>query len=255
MSEAVKSAERVLRVIDALTASSSGLTFAQLCDSLSLPKSSAHGLLKTMIDGGYLFLGADRCYRLGIRVWEAGQAYSRMFDLPTTAKPFLLAARDALNETVQLAILDGHENVYVAKEDGNQRLTLVSHVGGRLPAYATALGKVLLAGLSDQELARRLTGVSFQRFTSTTITSKARLADELAMIRRNGYAIDNAEYTPGVHCVAAPVRDHTGVTVAAMSVSVPEVRNDPNSRQRILEVLQHEAAGLSKQLGYRQDGP
>lgn len=255
MSEAVKSAQRVLQVIDAVTSSTSGLTFVQLCDSLSLPKSSAHGLLKTMVDNGYLVLGSDRCYRLGIRVWEAGQAYARMFDLPTTAKTFLLAARDALNETVQLAVLDGHENVYVAKEDGDQRLTLVSHVGGRLPAYATALGKVLLAGLPDDELHRRLAGVRFQRFTSTTVTSSARLADELAAIRERGYAVDNAEHTPGVHCLAVPVRDHTGATVAAMSVSVPDVRGDQNSREKILEVLRHEAAGLSKQLGYRQDGP
>lgn len=255
MSEAVKSAERVLQVIDALTASDSGLTFAQLCDSLALPKSSAHGLLKTMIDGGYLILGADRCYRLGIRVWEAGQAYTRMFDLPATAKPFLVAARDALNETVQLAVLDGYENVYVAKEDGNQRLMLVSHVGGRLPAYATALGKVLLAGLPDDELDRRLAGVRLERFTPTTITTRARLAGELAAIRREGYAIDNAEHTPGVHCVAVPVRNHAGAAVAAMSVSVPEVRNEPRSQERILEVLRAEAAGLSRQLGYRPDEP
>lgn len=255
MPEAVKSAERVLRVLDALTASESGLTFAQLCETLELPKSSAHGLLKTMADAGYVVLGADRCYRLGIRVWEAGQAYTRMFNLPTTARPFLVAARDALNETVQLAVLDGHENVYVAKEDGNQRLALVSHVGGRLPAYATALGKVLLAGLPDEEIDRRLAGVRLQRFTSTTVTSRARLSQELASIRSDGYAVDNAEHTPGVHCVAAPVRDHTGNTVAAMSVSVPQVRNDPTSRERILEVLRHEAAGLSKQLGYRPDLP
>ncbi len=254
MSEAVKSAVRVLRVIDVVASSKSGLTFAQLCGSLSLPKSSAYGLLKTMTDGGYLVLGADRHYRLGIRVWEAGEAYTRMFDLPTAAKPFLVAARDALNETVQLAVLDGHENVYVAKEDSDHRLMLVSHVGGRLPAYATALGKVLLAGLPEDELGCRFLGVRLERFTPSTITTRARLADELATIRKDGYATDNAEYTPGVHCIAVAVSDHTGATVAAMSVSVPAVRNDPRTRKRILGVLRAEAAGLSKQLGYCPDG-
>lgn len=251
VSDAVKSAERVLLVIDALTATPSGLTFAQLCDQLQIPRSSAHGLLKTMTGRGYLVLGADRAYRLGIRIFEAGQAYAQAFGLASAARPHLIAARDTLNETVQLAVLDGIENVYVAKEDGNHRLTLVSHIGGRLPAYATALGKVLLAGLSDDEVAQRFDGVRLERFTPTTITSRSRLLAELRTVREQGFATDNAEHTDGVFCTAVPVRDHSGATVAAISVSVPGIRNDPARRDKVLSILTREAQSLSNSLGYR----
>jgi DNA-binding IclR family transcriptional regulator len=205
----VKSALRVLLIIELLTDEQDGLTFAQICEQLNLPKSSAYVLLQTMKERGHLDLDKAGRYRLGIRVWEAGQAWTRGFDLAAAARPYLQSARDELGETVQLAILDGIEIVYLAKEDSDQRLVLQSHVGARLPAYATGLGKVLLSGLSDDEVLARLSTTAPVAFTPHTIVDPPTLITELQTVRRNGYGMDYGEYTQGVICVAVPVSNDT----------------------------------------------
>jgi DNA-binding IclR family transcriptional regulator len=252
-SESVKSALRVLLVIELLTEDPAGLTFAQICRRLDLPKSSAYALLRTMTEAGHLTLDdGTHLYRLGIRIWQAGEAYLQGFDLASTARPHLRAARDQLGETVQLAVLDGMYNVYLAKEEADQRLVLQSRVGGRLPAYATGLGKVLLAGLADEELSARLAGEELRTFTSTTIIDPARLLAVLHEIRERGYGTDHGEFTDGVVCVAVPVRGRHGEVVAAMSVSVPSVRAQANFEPSAAEVLGREAVALSRLLGYQQ---
>ncbi|WP_268961274.1 IclR family transcriptional regulator [Nonomuraea cypriaca] len=248
----VKSAGRALEVIELLTRRPRGLSFTEICEELELPKSSGHGLLATMVRRGFLRLDdAGRRYTLGIRVWEAGQAYLWAIDLERAAKPIMEAIRDDLNEVVQLAVLDGTDNVYVAKVDPDQALVLASRVGARIPAHTTALGKVLLAGLEEAELRRRFEGREFVRFTRTTIASLADLEVELAGVRRGGHAIDQGEYTAGVFCVGVPVRDHNGGVRAGMSVSVPEVRLTPALRRRMLHALEKGAGELSAHLGYR----
>lgn len=190
-----------------------------------------------------------------MRFWEAGQAFLRGADLSRICRPYLEAARDELQETIELAILDGRDNVYIAKVEADQRLKLVSQVGGRLPAHATALGKVLLAGLDDDELTERLRGVRLERYTDRTIAHPAQLREELQRTREQGYATDHGQYTPGVACVAVPIRDHQGTIVAAMSASAPEVRIHERRRTRecMRDVLQGQARRLSTALGYRDE--
>ena len=254
-SASVKSALRVLLILELLTDEPAGLTFAQICARLGLPKSSTYALLRTMKDRGHLDLVESGCYRIGIRIWQAAQARTHGFDLAALARPHLRAARDELRETVQLAVLDGVENVYLAKEDcEEQRLVLQSRVGARLPAYATGLGKALLAGLDDSEVLARLSSTHLEAFTSTTIAEPAKLLKVLHEVRRCGFSMDHGEYTEGVVCVAVPVRDHCGVVTAAISVSVPDIRADRNFQKKAVEVLTREATGLSALLGHSESG-
>ena len=140
-----------------------------------------------------------------MRVWQVAQNFAYVDSLAQLARKHLTAARDELNETVQLAVLNGINNVYVAKVEADHPLRLVSQVGSRLPAYATGLGKVLLSGLEPTELRRRMTGTTVKHFTERTITSPDVLEQRLAEIRAKGYGEDEGEYTPGVYCVAVPV--------------------------------------------------
>lgn len=250
MTESVKSAQRVMQIVELLTGSGS-LTFPEISEELALPRSSLHGLLATMSGGGFLgFDEQSRRYHLGIRLWEAGQAYDRDRNLVRSAMPVLRAIRDELNETAQLAIRDGADNVYVAKVEADQKLVLVSHVGSRLPAYATGLGKALLAGLPDAEVQGLYADTPMMKYTDKTITAVNDLLERLATVRKRGYATDDGEYTPGVFCVAAPVRNATGLTVAAMSVSVPTVRVDATARRRMVRAVGRGAAQLSRELGF-----
>lgn len=249
--ETVKSAHRALLILELLTAMEAEVTFTEIADRLDLPRSSVSGLLRTMTDAGWLRLDPHtRAYSLGIRALEAGNAYQRSLGLPARALPIMTDVRDELNEIVQLAVLDGRFNVYIAKVDGSHALRLASEVGRRLPAHATGLGKAILAYLDHSDLLRRFEGVVFESYTPNTITSMEALEDELHRIRRQGFAIDNEEYSLGVRCVAAPVRDHSGTVSCAISVSAPMFRFDRARRARARDLIVRAAADLSRTLGY-----
>lgn len=246
----VKSSDRTLAILELLTEHPEGLTLTEIQHELSLPKSSTYTLLTTMAARGFLEQDARRRFHVGIRLWQAGQAYVAATDFEKLAMPFMQAVRDELNETVQLATLDGVDNVYIGKVDSDQALRLESRVGIRLPAYATGLGKAMLSLLDDDEIRRRFADVVFEAFTPTTITSLDALLERIAVVRSRGYAEDDGEYTPGVFCVAVPIRG-TSDRLAALSVSVPEVRKTGDLIARTIASLTEATESLSARLGYR----
>ena len=249
--EAVKSAQRVLAILELLTAREGPLTFTEIAGALGYPRSSLHSLLATLAQSGWVELDpGNRRYTLGIRAWQAGNAYLRAVDLADRARPHMERVRDGLGETVQLAVLDGRHNVYVAKVDGRQLLSLASAVGRRLAAHATGVGKVLLADLPAAERRALLSGPPLEHFTVHTLTDLARLEEQFSLIRERGYGVDDEEYTLGVRCVAVPVRDHTGRAVAGMSVSVPTIRFDQARADDALARLTTAAEELSATLGW-----
>lgn len=250
----VKSALRVLLLIELLTDHPRGLTFPEIREALDLPKSSLHGLLKVTTERGHLtFDEGNRTYRLGVRQLEAGQAFFAGSDLRERAIPVMERIRDEINETVQLAVLDGRENVYIAKVGATQALQLVSEVGSRLPAHATGVGKVLLAHLDRDELERRFASVVFEKFTERTVGSLEELEVVLETIRRNGYGIDDGEYTEGVYCLAVPVFGSGTNPLAAMSVSIPSIRVKAGTHDAVLTMLLAESRRLSAALGHRSE--
>ena len=252
----VKSADRVLTLIELLTEHRGGLTFAQLQEITGWPRSSLHGLVRTMSERHHVeFDPHSQVYRVGVRIWEAGQAFNSQIEITELSMPYLEEARDRLSETIQLAVLEGIENIYVAKVEASHPLRLASYVGARLPSYATGIGKVLLAGLSEQELDRRLADVEFVPYTGTTICSMDRLRSVLREARAQGFAMDNEEYTVGVRCYAVPVRDHSGDVTAAISTSIPSARVSDGISERALDVLGDAAGRISAKLGYRVRSP
>ena len=250
---AVKSAKRTLDILVLMTSREARMTFTEISVALDLPRSSLHGLLSTLVESGWVtYYPANKTYGLGIRTLEAGNAYLRTDDLPSRARPFMERIRDALDETVQLSVLDGRFNVYVTKVDGQQALVLASAVGRRLPAHATGVGKVLLADLDQAALDRLFSRVRLERFTKNTLTDRASLYRRLQSIREAGYGTDEEEYTVGVRCLAVPIQDQRGQVIAAMSVSVPVIRFDEQISARALALLLETASALSAALGYQK---
>jgi len=249
--EGVKSAHRALAILELLAQADRPMTFAEIGVALSLPRSSLFGLLNTLRDRGWIDLAeGERGYRLGIRTLEAGNAYQRSLDLLVIAKPQMERIRDALDETVQISVLEGRRNIYLDKVEGGQRLRLDSEVGRRLPAHATALGKMLLADLPNDAIATLFDGIALETFTATTLGSLDALLRELAIIRDQGFAEDREEHTVGVRCVAYPIHNHTGRTIAAMSVSFPTVRFTPERGDSARALLDHATRAISMRLGY-----
>lgn len=246
----IKSAERVMDLLELISRQRDGLGFTALIDALDYPKSSLHGLLRALTDRGFLSYDPEgKVYRIGVGVWEAGQSYTQAAHTARVALPHLRNARDVLGETVQMAILDGLDNVYIAKEESPQAFRLVSDVGNRLPAHTTGLGKVLLAALPSDELDRRLEGVRLSRYTQHTVTGHDELKARLERIRVLGYAEDSGEYTLGLYCLAVPVK-RRGSVVAAISCSTPVARlNRPVTPDpRMLNIMTSTAAAISRDL-------
>ena len=250
----VKSAERVLNIIEFLASDACGRTFSDISRALGLPKSSLHELLGVLTQRGYLdYDEAGRTYSLGIRIWESGQAYLRHHDLIREALPVMENIVSRVNETAQLAILDGLENVYLAKVDSTHPLRLQSEVGRRLHAHATGLGKVLLAHLPTEQLDNRLDGVALPRFTANTIADRQQLRAEFVSILQRGFAIDAEEYTPGLSCVAVPISQSQSRVVAAMSVSIPVTRLTIEQLSTSLSLLADGSLHIARRLGSATD--
>jgi len=247
-SQSVKSAQRTLELLEFVARHPDGVTFVELADELPYPKSSLHGLLQTVVAMKWLTLDPDdRRYSIGVRPWEVGQAFRRSRDIVIRARRYLREANEALDETVQLGILDDLDVVYLDKVEGTQPLRLVSSVGSRLPAYVTGIGKALLSGLPAHVLRDRFAGQELTGYTAHTITSGDRLLEVLEDVRTQGYATDDGEYSNGVYCVAVPIFGRPGQTVAAVSFSVPTARIQSGDvrAERMIEVLTTAAQRIS----------
>jgi DNA-binding IclR family transcriptional regulator len=226
MTAAVKSSDRTLEVLEAL-ATDRRRTLGELTRELGIPKSSLHGILRTMTDRGWVEQDGAH-YKLGLRALQVGAAYLEADDTIGMLDAVLDALAAEFGETVHLGRLDGPFVVYVAKRESVHPLRLYSSIGRRLPAHATALGKALLAERPPDELPTAL-----QRLTAYTITDPEVLATELEAIRARGYAVDREENTEGIVCVA-----RTMPTGDAISLSVPATRIDDALITRIATALQ-----------------
>jgi DNA-binding IclR family transcriptional regulator len=247
-SSAVKSADRLMSLFEHLAEVGSA-PFASIVRAMGLPNSSAYQLLQTACARGFVdFDETSRRYRLGIRIWQVAQAYSLDSDLIASAQPLMDDLVDRVGETVQLARLDGLENVYLAISESPHPMKLVSAVGKRLASHGTGLGKVLLSGLGDEELRRRLAGARLQRFTDRTITDPDVLVDRCRRIREQGFGEDAEEYAVGCRCLAMPIHGPGGATIAALSVSVPTPRYDEHVAKRIHHELGRTVAILEQTL-------
>jgi DNA-binding IclR family transcriptional regulator len=250
----VKSAQRALEILEVVSRHSGGVGFVELSAQLPYPKSSLHGLLQTIVSMRWLtFDPVKRVYSIGVKPWEVGQSFLRSREIVVRARRFLRDALQELGETVQLGILDDLDVVYIDKVEGTRPLRLISNIGSRLPAYVTGIGKALLAGLDDEVLNARFKGTMLEGYTNQTITSGDQLIRVLHNVRRQGYAIDDGEYTLGVYCVAVPIRDLGGSVVAAMSCSVPKARIDLGEleKKQMIEVLVRQAGLISRALDAR----
>ncbi|MFZ1769092.1 MAG: IclR family transcriptional regulator [Caldilinea sp.] len=250
--EGVKSALRVLDIFELLAQYPDGISLSEISAKLSIPKSSTHNLLATLMSRSYLREGRhDRTYRLGARLFELGSSYMAGADLLTEGQEVVRETAHACDETVHLAILDGNEVLYIAKEEGTNTVRMVSAVGRRFPAYGTGVGKMLLSALAATELDEIYPPEKIlMPITPRTITDPSAFRQELAEIRRRGYATDFEESTPGLCCIAAPVFGSDDVIVAAISVSVPTVRFTAERQATLRLLMQRGAARLSRVLGY-----
>jgi DNA-binding IclR family transcriptional regulator len=247
---------RALEVLEALASGPhEGMTAAQLADVTASNRVSIHRIL-----GSYLAHGLVRQehqgapYRLGFRLLELAQRVIEERELVALAHPLMEELTARGGETCHLAAPDAGEVVYVAKIESTQSVRLVSQIGARVPLYCTSLGKALLAATEPARCERLIGMQSFEPRTPRTHTSAEELLADLETVRARGYSIDDVENEEGVRCVGAPVLDHAGYPVAAISVSGPTSRVTEDNVDALGVLASETAARLSEAIGYDSGG-
>jgi IclR family transcriptional regulator, KDG regulon repressor len=216
----VKSADRTLDILELLAGEPRGLTISEISSRLSFARSSTHGLVHTLESRGYLSQDGGRRYQLGARLVQMGMNAGDRIELRSAAHASLQSLVAATHDTAMLAVPAHGELLYVDKVLSDARdVRTDPRVTSRVPLHCSSLGKALLAAVDDAAVIRLLGRNALRSVTAFTIPDVRRLLTDLAQTRRRGYSVDQQEGIVGVFCVGAPVRDHTGRSVAAISLS------------------------------------
>jgi IclR family transcriptional regulator, pca regulon regulatory protein len=242
----VQSLARGLAVIRAFDADNTHMTLTEVAKRTDLTRATTRRFLMTLEELGYV-RSDGRNFSLTPLVLQLGYAYLSGLSLSQVAQPHLQDLSIKLSESTSAAVLDGADIVYVARVSARRIMTVGINVGTRFPAYATSMGRVLLAGLSKAELDAYLNFVPLIALTPRTISTRGALLDELDKVRAQGWAMVDQELEVGLMSMAAPIYDRSGRVVAAVNVSLP-AQNGMSGREsidRVREALIHAAEAIS----------
>jgi IclR family pca regulon transcriptional regulator len=244
----VQSLERGLAVIRALSGPGPGLTVSDVARVTGLARAAARRFLLTLTDLDYVRLD-DRHFSLTPRVLELGYSFLSSLSLPEIAQPHLRDLVGIVHESSSLSVLDGEDVVYVAREPTRRIMTVTIFVGTRFPAHATSMGRVLLAGMSENELDRFLARAQLRSLTANTVTDPDALRQEVQRIREQGWSLVDQELEVGLRSIAVPVRSPEGQVLAAINLSTHASRTSIEvMRDELLPRLQDAAAAIERDL-------
>ena len=248
----IHSVDHAFDVLEAFRADEPELGVTQLAKLLNLHKNNVFRILATLESRGYVEQNPRTGnYRLGLKAFEAGQAYLRHTSLLSVAHPQMEALSVELRENSYLAVMRGDYVFYLDETIADQTIQVVSRLGTRVSPHCTATGKVFLAFLEKSQTEGLLEGMDLERLTENTITDKEKLEAEIGVVLKNGYAVDNEEWTMGLKCVAAPILDYYGKIQGTLSVSGPSDRlfAERITDEIIPAVVDH-AREVSRKMGF-----
>ena len=214
-----------------------------------LPKATALRILADLVEKGYVRRDEFDRYSLTLKMFSVGSGAVSNMDMMDCIRIGAERLSSLFEETVHVGILEDKQAVYIHKKESSYTIRMYSRVGKRIPLYCTAIGKCLLAGMNDNDLNSYLAQTELRKFTMHTISDASLLKKEILNVREKGFSTDCEEHEEGIICIAAPIRDYSGQTVASMSVSWPKFRLDdiPAKTQAIVR----ECSEISTMLGFQ----
>ena len=249
-SDQVQSLVRALSILNRLAAGHEGATLTEVAQQVGLSPSTAHRLLTTLEQERYVHFDAERrLWSVGVQAFVAGSGFLRTRSLVGAARPHMRALMEEGEETVNLAVEDQAEAVYLSQVECRQMMRAFARPGGRVPLHCSSVGKALLSAMPDGEVAKVLHRHGLARVTVKTITTTPALRTDLAAARARGYAIDDEEHAVGLRCIAAVIFNEVADPVAAVSLSGPMARI-PDPRIPVLgDLVRRKADAITAQLG------
>ena len=247
-SDFVQSLDRGLAVIRAFGPDRERLSLSEVARATGLTRAATRRFLLTLVKLGYV-RNDGREFSLRPRVLELGYAYLSGLAMPEIASPHLEELVAKVRESSSISVLDGHHIVYVARVPTKRIMTVAISVGTRFPAYATSMGRVLLAAMSDEELDRHLAGADLVALTGRTVTDPGRLKEIIREVGRLGYSIVDQELEEGLRAIAVPIRGSAGAVTAAVNLSAHASRVSMAAmRSELLPALQDTARRIEEDL-------
>ncbi|MGK9052881.1 IclR family transcriptional regulator [Neorhizobium petrolearium] len=252
MNSEIKSAGRILDLLEYMASQREAVALAQIIRDLGFPKSSAHGLIQTLAGRGHVVRDNAGRYML-VEASRHGFPFRRHEEpLVVTARPFMEKLRDESGETVLLATMNAHCDIRrLAKCVSRHRVRYDVNLDAAIAAYCTATGRVLLAHTSKETVEHYFSRVQLLSYTRYTVTDIDRIRDMLVKVRRDGYALNDQEFVTGSTGIAAPIFDRHGEVVAAINLGLPTVRYNER-REAFLLMVRSAADAISRALGYRR---
>ena len=246
----MQSLVRALTIVNRLAAADEGVTLTEVAQQVGLSPSTAHRLLTTLEQERYVHFDAERrLWSVGVQAFVTGNAFLKTRSLVVTARPHMRALMEESEETVNLAVEDQFEAIYLAQVECRQMMRAFARPGARVPLHCSSVGKALLSAMPASDLAKILHRQGLPRVTIKTINTTVALREDLARARARGYAIDDEEHAVGLRCIAAVVFNENADPVAAVSLSGPMARI-PDERIPLLgDRVRRKADMITAQLG------
>lgn len=246
----IQSLDRAFKILEFLGSSAERNTLTEIAQECDMNKTAANRFLFTLVDLGYIHRDENKRYSLTAKIMTLGFGFLNSLDLRNISKPIIDNLSAELNKTVSLSILDDVEVIYIYRKEKVSYLKYSLYDGSKLPAHCSSAGKVLLAGLNDSELEKRLSRLELKPITRRTITDRDILMKELLKIRDQGYAISDRELSMDLFAIATPIFDKNGKVVAAINITINANDRSKKDEKLIIDKLFQRAASISSMLGY-----
>lgn|SRR5690625_566890 len=249
----VQSVHRALSIIEYLGAHPKGAGLLDIAKDLSLPKSTCHRLLQTLINKNFVHQDINtEHYILSMKIANISSNMIDSIDVRHVARPFIEKLSKDINEVVHLCVRENNYVVYIDKVESTRSLRMYSQIGKTAMLHCTGVGKMMIADLPEEEIIQLVSKEGLVKFTENTFTTIDDFLQEMRCIRQNGYSLDREEHETGIYCIAAPIKDYTNKTIAAFSISGPIERIKPaieegEYKNKILTT----SKGISERLGYK----
>lgn len=243
----VRVLHKTLDILETIKSRDTGFKLAELARTVELPKATVYRILTTLEGRGYLDRAADGSYRMARKMFDLQRSESEEQILNRIAQPIMERVLIATKETVNLGILDAGEVVVINTLESPQAVRMSSKIGNRRHLHSTGLGKVFLAGLPEKEFMRLIRMKGLPKLTEHTLTTQASVVEEIARVRKQGWAMDNQENEIEGRCIAAPIVARQGRVIAGLSISGPVFRMDLALAKSMVPKLKAHCAEISQQ--------
>jgi DNA-binding IclR family transcriptional regulator len=250
----VQSVSRALNLLEAFPTYGPEIGLTEISNQLGLNKATAHRLLATLEARGYVERSVDgRLYRLGLRAFELGLYYQNQLDIRRISAPYLNQMVKESGETAFLCIRDGDEAICIDRVESDQNIQIFTlRVGERQPLHCGAAPRALIPSLSESELIAYVQRTGLPKLNEKTIKNFEELQNDILFTLERGYVVSNEDVTTGVAAVGAPIRDHKGEIIAAISLSGLAAHYDPARIKKLSIIISDNAKKISRQLGFRE---